>query len=356
MSLKPASSARFPRSTGPALVLLLGLGGAVGCSAYPTLRDEPINCSADSDYEFDSNTVSTDMRCDRDSTPDSGQSPPIPAPIEGGGRCGSNQALEISLVHNNDWGAHCPFTSFRTNYVTTDGGVSISLPRDESAWEGLSFWARAPGNVSKGFTVYLDDANTTVMDPNYTPGGHDKIYNAADGGLGGSTINAAVDPATGQVISGAAVASRQPDETGNNKGNSYYVVMLVTSEWVFYTIPWKQFTQQPYPNRVPNSILTETGDVPGTALLTNQLYGLTIGPPKEAPFDLWLDKVTFYRKKGHAPDAGPDALAAVPDAGLDAPAAGADAVPDALAAGADAEPDVAAGDADVDAEPDAAQM
>jgi hypothetical protein len=132
--------------------------------------------------------------------------------------------------------------------------------------------------------------------------------------------------------------------------------MLVTSEWVFYTIPWKQFTQQPYPNRVPNSILTETGDVPGTALLTNQLYGLTIGPPKEAPFDLWLDKVTFYRKKGHAPgaDAGLDAPAAV--AGLDAPAAGADAVPDALAAGADAEPDVAAGDADVDAEPDAAQM
>jgi hypothetical protein len=356
MSLKRMSRAQLPRLARPACVLLLGLGGAVGCSAYPTLKDEPINCSADSDYEFDPNTVSTDMRCDRDSTPDSGQSLPSPVLIEGGGRCGSNQALEISLVHNNDWGAHCPFTSFRTNYVTTDGGVSISLPRDESAWEGLSFWARAPGNVSKGFTVYLDDANTTVMDPNYTPGGHDKIYNAADGGLGGSTINAAVDPATGQVISGAAVASRQPDETGNNKGNSYYVVMLVTSEWVFYTIPWKQFTQQPYPNRVPNSILTETGDVPGTALLTNQLYGLSIVPPKEAPFDLWLDKVTFYRKKGHAPgaDAGLDAPAAV--AGLDAPAAGSDAVPDALAAGADAEPDVATADAEVDAEPDAAQM
>src|ERR1700690_1146781 len=246
MSLKPASSARFFRSTGPACVLLLGLGGAVGCSAYPTLRDAPSNCSADSDYEFDPNTVSTDMRCDRDSTPDSGQSPPGPVLIEGGGRCGSTQALEISLVHNNDWGAHCPFISFRTNYGTTDGGVSITLPRDESAWEGLSFWARAPGNVSKGFTIYLDDANTTVMDPNYTPGGHDKIYNATDGGLGGATINAAVDPAPGQVISGAAVASRQPDETGNNKGNSYYVVMLVTSEWVFYTIPWKQFTQQPY--------------------------------------------------------------------------------------------------------------
>jgi hypothetical protein len=207
--------------------------------------------------------------------------------------------------------------------------------------------------VSKGFTVYLDDANTTVMDINYTPGGHDKIYSAADGGLGGATINAAVDPATGQVISGAAVASRQPDETGNNKGNSYYAVMLVTSEWVFYTIPWKQFTQQPYPNRVPNSILTETGDVPGTGLLTNQLYGLTIGPPKEAPFDLWLDQVTFYRKKGHGPDAGPDVVAAVPDLGLDAPAAV--AVPDAPAAGPDAEPDLAA-DADVDAEPDAAQM
>jgi hypothetical protein len=318
------------------------------------LRNEPINCSADSDYEFDPNTVSTNMRCDRDSTPDSGQSLPIPALIEGGGRCGINLALEISLVHNNDWGAHCPFTSFIINYGTSDAGTSTSLPRDESAWEGLSFWARAPGNVSKGFTVYLDDANTTVMDINYTPGGHDKIYSAADGGLGGSTINAATDPATGQVISGAAIASRQPDETGNNKGNSYYAVMLVTSEWVFYTIPWSRFTQQPYPNRVPNSILTETGDVPGTGLLTNQLYGLTIGPPKEAPFDLWLDQVTFYRKKGHGPDAGPDAPTAV--AGPDAPATGAEAGPDAPAAGADAEPDVAAADADVDAEPDAAQM
>jgi hypothetical protein len=353
MSLKPASSAQLPRLARPALVLLLGLGGAVGCSAYPSLRDEPINCSADSDYEFDPSTVSTNMRCDRDSTPDCGQSAPTLVPIEGGGRCGSNAALEISLVHNNDWGAHCPFINFIVNYGTSDAGTSTSLPRDESAWEGLSFWARAPGNVSKGFTVYLDDANTTVMDINYTPGGHDKIYSAADGGLGGATINAAVDPATGQVISGAAVASRQPDETGNNKGNSYYAVMLVTSEWVFYTIPWKQFTQQPYPNRVPNSILTQTGDVPGTGLLTNQLYGLTIGPPKEAPFDLWLDQVTFYRKKGHGPDAGPDVVAAVPDLGLDAPAAV--AVPDAPAAGPDAEPDLAA-DADVDAEPDAAQM
>lgn len=346
MSLKRISRAQLLRLAGLACALL-GLVGAVGCSAYPSLRNEPINCSADSDYEFDPSTVSTNMRCDRDSTPDSGQSAPSLATIEGGGRCGSNVALEISLVHNNDWGAHCPFISFIINYGTSDAGTSTSLPRDESAWEGLSFWARAPGNVSKGFTVYLDDANTTVMDLNYTPGGHDKIYSAADGGLGGSTINAATDPATGQVISGAAIASRQPDETGNNKGNSYYAVMLVTSEWVFYTIPWKQFTQQPYPNRVPNSILTETGDVPGTGLLTNQLYGLTIGPPKEAPFDLWLDQVTFYRKKGHGPDAGPDAPTAV--AGPDAPATGAEAGPDAAAPGADAEPDVAAADADVDA-------
>jgi hypothetical protein len=353
MSLKPASSARFPRSTGPALALLLGLGGAVGCSAYPTLRDEPINCSADSDYEFDPNTVSTDMRCDRDSTPDSGQSPPSLAVIEGGGRCGSNQALEISLVHNNDWGAHCPFISFIIDHITSDAGASLSIPRDESAWEGLSFWARAPGNVSKGFTIYLDDANTTVMDPNSTPGGHCKIYSAADGGLGGSTINAAVDPATGQVVSGSAIATRLPDETGNNKGNSYYDVVTVTSEWAFYTIPWGQFAQQAYPNRVPNSVLTETGTVAGTGLLTNKLYGLVIGPPKEAAFDLWIDKVTFYRKKGHGPDAGPDALAAGADAGSDAPAAGAEAGLDAPAAGEDAEPDAA--EAGADAEPDAAE-
>jgi hypothetical protein len=318
-----------------------------------------IDCKVDTEpytaYEFDPNTVVPDVVCDGDSTPDAfptGHYTQNVEPIEGNGRCESTQSLVIRVSHHNDWGINCSFNSFADHIVNPDGSWMYT-PRDESAWEGLSFWARAPGNVSKGFTIYLDDANTTVMDPNSTPGGHCKIYSAADGGLGGSTINAAVDPATGQVVSGSAIATRLPDETGNNKGNSYYDVVTVTSEWAFYTIPWGQFAQQAYPNRVPNSVLTETGNVPGTALLTNKLFFLSIRPPKEAPFELWMDKVSFYRKKGHGPDAGSNAPVPGADAGSDAPAAGADAGSDAPAAGADAEPDAA--EAGADAEPDAAE-
>jgi hypothetical protein len=291
-------------------VLLLGLGGAVGCSAYPTFRDVPINCSVDKQYEFDPNTVSTtvsgDVVCDGDSTPDAfptGHYPQLVEPIEGNGRCDSTRSMVIRSSHHNDWGINCNFDSFTDHTVNPDGSWKY-IPRDESAWEGLSFWARAPDNTSKGFTLALDDANTTVYDKDKTPGGHCKYYNAADGGLQGSTITAATDPATGQVISGAAIASRLPDECGNNKGNSYTLAMAVTSEWAFYTIPWNQFTQAAYPNRVPNPVLTETGNVPGTGLLTDQLFYLSVRPPKEAPFELWIDKVRFYGKKAQAPDAG----------------------------------------------------
>jgi hypothetical protein len=294
MSLKPASRAQL---VGPACVLLLGLGGAVGCSAYPTFKDTTINCSVEDQYDFDPNPVSPAGRCDGDSTPDASASVNSET-IEGKGRCGSTQALVFRSSHHNDWGTNCQFTSFNSY----DQSTSTTIPRNESAWEGLSFWARAPDSSSKGFTLSLDDANTTVYDPNSTPGGHCKYYNATDGGIGGSTINAAVDPATGQIISGSAIASRLPNECGNNKGNSYTDVVAVTSEWAFYTIPWDQFTQAAYPNRVPNSALTETGNVPGTGLLTDQLYYLSIRPSKEVDFELWIDKVRFYREM--KPDAG----------------------------------------------------
>jgi len=102
------------------------------------------------------------------------------------------------------------------------------------------------------------------MDINYTPGGHDKIYNAADGGLGGFDDQRGGRSGHKSDHFGLCRCFAQPDETGNNKGNSYYVVMLVTSEWVFYTIPWKQFTQQPYPESGSQFDSDPDWDVPGT--------------------------------------------------------------------------------------------
>jgi hypothetical protein len=292
MSLKRTSRAQLLRPrVWLACMLLLGLGGAVGCGAYPTLRDVPINCSVEDEYEFDPNTVSLDAWCANDGTTPGASATSASGTITGGGVCKSSQALVFYASHNNDWGSVCGFNNF---------GM-----KDEHTYDGLSFWARDPGNTSKGFTISLYDANTTAMDPNAPNapgGGHCKSY-YVDGGTQGQTIVSMRDPVTDATISGPVITSRMPDECGNNRGNGYDNVMLVTSEWAFYTVPWGQFTQWAYPNRVPNSVLTETGHVPGTGLLTTELKGLGLRPPKEMSFELWIAKLGFYRKK-QTPDAG----------------------------------------------------
>ncbi len=307
MSLKRISRAPFACPAGPACVLLLGLVGAVGCSAYPTLKDVPTNCAADSDYDFDPKGVPLTLRaCFADST--AGHNPDASidlgtkdVPIEGGGRCGSQTATAVLRgSYYNDWGSTCGFY---------DGWSPTA--RDESDYDGLSFWARAPGNTSKAFTISISDANTTDI----ASGGNCRIYNAVDGGIAGATITAFQDPSNpNAVISGSGLASRLPDECGNNtRTNGYSYVMSVTAEWDFYPIPFSQFTQTAYPNRVPNSVLTEAGDVPGTGLLTSKIFGFDIRPPKEAAFELWLDQIRFYREKkaGVGVDAAARADAAV---------------------------------------------
>ena len=303
MSLIRTSRERFLRARPLcAVALLLGLGGVIGCSAEPLFRDEPINCAVEDPYDFNLTTVT--FACYGDSTPDASVGS-TPQPIGDAGLCGTPTAQVLTSAHNNDWGSTCNGSNF--------GSVAV----DESAYEGVSFWARAAAGTTQGFTLSLYDANNTpinLTDP--SAGGNCKVYNAnPDGGIAGSTTVAVVDPATGQILTGVAVASRQPDECQNNKTNSYDYVMAVTNKWALYTIPWANFTQGAYPNRVPNSVLTETGDVPGTGLLTNKLWSISIRPPKEAPFELWIDKLSFYRKRVHdaGPDLGPDAA---PDAEL----------------------------------------
>jgi hypothetical protein len=273
-------------------VLLLGLGGAIGCGSYPTLRDDPINCAADGDYEFDPNEVPA-RNCSGDST--AGHDPNAiidpSTTMDGGTRCGSPQAVVIRLSHYNDWGASCGFY---------DGWNPTA--RNEADYDGLSFWARAPGDTSKAFTISISDANTTTK----AQGGNCVEYNVVDGGMQGPTFTNYQDPSNpGGVISGAGLTGgRLPDECGNNtRTNAYSYVMSVTAEWDFYTIPFSRFTQAAYANRVPNSVLTQAGDVPGTGLLTSEIFGFDIRPPKETAFELWLDKIRFYRKKAAGADA-----------------------------------------------------
>jgi hypothetical protein len=271
-------------AAGHVCALLLVLAGAAGCDPYPTLRNDPVDCTVDDGYEF--LTVSNFETVGDNAFWSSGDSTPgkvvgddesgnvAVRNIPDGPRCDSKAAVVLKAAGNNDWG--CLF-----------GSNSVGAPRDASAYEGLSFWARAPGNTTKGFIVLMDDPNTTVLEslPH-------NCTNLGSVTAGSQTINVTIDGQNVQTSSGTTRPT-YPEECGN----SYQAVMLVTSEWAFYTIPFARFQQTALPNRVPNAVLTQVGTTPGTALLTDRIYTLVIRFPKEATAELWLDNLAFYRKK-----------------------------------------------------------
>ncbi len=275
MSCKRISRARL--GTAPLCLLLFSLGGAAGCTTYQTFKVVPVDCTADDGYAIKSfnafETVGdTPFWTAGDKTPDAGTTDTVQT-IPDGPRCGSKAAVVLRTSGNNDWGSIF--------------GLNVFNPGDVSMYEGLSFWARAPGNTTKGFTLSLDDPNTANIS-----GSNCKFYGSAGGtGAPGGT---AIDPNTGQTLSsGTVTRAIYPDECGN----SYTTVVLATSEWEFYTVPFSAFHQTATPNRVPNAVLTEAGNVPGTGLLTNKLLTFILRWPKQATAELWLDDLGFYRRQ-----------------------------------------------------------
>jgi hypothetical protein len=318
MSLKRRLRPRLLRAAA-GLSLCAGMGAAIGCTAYPTLKALPLDCTVEGAYDFLSvdtfDTVSDPATgwfvsgdtssSDAGSNPDANPNAPIATvtveTLADGARCGSNAAMVIRSAHHNDWGS-----------LAGDYAFAPATLRDASMFEGLSFWGRAPGNTNKSFTILLDDANThcsgtadtsTGLCPD-PPGAYCKTYATPDGGTA-IPPGTYVDPMTGMAISGTTMAAAPPDACGNG----YTVVATVTADWRLYTIPFGTFHQGSMPNRVPNSVFTQTGSVPGTNLLTAKLTGLTIRMPKEATMELWIDNLSFYRKKGAATrsDGGADA-------------------------------------------------
>jgi hypothetical protein len=268
-------------------ILLLSLGAAGGCTAYSTLNPPaPVDCSVTAAYDFDPMAFpvgnfygSGDMTVGSIITP-------MGLP-DAGAICGVMSGLEIQASHNNDWGCLVGFY-----------GVG---PRNESAYEGVSFWARSPGATNKSFTLAIDDANTYGTTPdagtfctNYYP----------DGGMAINPSGTVYDPATNMPISGVSTMAPPP----NACGNSYVMVMTVTADWQFYTVPFTQFHQAATPNRVPNADLMQTGSVPGSALLSNSLWNIVFRMPREAVTDLWIGNLGFYRHKvpGTGSDGGVD--------------------------------------------------
>ncbi len=295
-----------------AVVFFVALGGAFGCNAYPTLRPVTVDCTADSAYDvqyiYTFDTVSTtNFYGSGDHLDADVSSMPVIQPLTDGARCGSSNALLLHSEHNNDWGSLFGIYSFG--------------PRDESAYQGLSFWARSPGNTSKTFTILLDDKNTENLaqpaicgldggTPPPTPVDSGTVvcknYCMPDGGTGG--VSYAVDQ-NGQIVGGATMNAPPADACGNG----YYFVAQITSDWQFYTFPFTAFNQLPQPNLVPNAHFPDTESTPGTHLLTSALMGLTFRMPPEANMDLWLSHLGFYRAKVGAGGGGDGAVDAPKD-------------------------------------------
>ena len=273
------------------------------CSTYPTYKDLPADCTAEQGYQFADPTTSPDLNlgtfknwyASADYTPDGGAAastdPDAAIPyvafarvtedsIPDGGWCGATTAAVLRASHNNDWGCLFGPWDFGTN------------PADASGWDGIAFWARAPGQTTKGFTLAIGDNNTESG----ASGSHCRDY-IVDGGASTPTSGGPVgtiDPSTGTPLSGSGT-SRAP--FADECGNGYTVAMQVTSAWRFYAVPFSKFQQTSSPNRVPNSVF-DAGTVPGTGLDKAALRHLVLRFAKESEVELWISKIAFYKKKG----------------------------------------------------------
>ena len=293
MRRKGTFAVGFVYATGAAAAaaLLLGLGGGAGCSTYATMKNVAPDCPAvEAGYVFgylpglkdrpDDTASGSNWWGAGDYLPDGGTTRAVPTmeTMPDGERCGSKTADVLSTSHYNDWGSLFGFSNF------------VGPLKGDTSWEGIAFWARAPGNTTKGFTLLLDDLNTSnsTTNPGY-------CVNYGTSNTPGQTGPATVTGPDGTPVStsGSATFSPYPEACGN----SYSVVMLVTGEWAFYAIPFSKFQQDAKPNRVPNERLTTVGTVPGTALLTDKLTNLIIRFAKEANTELWIDNLAFYKKQ-----------------------------------------------------------
>jgi hypothetical protein len=301
------SNVASPRATRRALPLL-ALAGLGACTAYSTKRNLPVDCTVQNAYDVDNINAEFSMAwSSHDSTSDaawtSGDAgnPPVGiltavATIPDGALCGDATALHVaSQNYYNDWGAVFGFYGFGKKVETTR--------------QGLSFWARAPGNTNKSLTIILDDANT------YNPGAMcthpGEIIPPGDGGAncttyctpdGGVTSTGPITDGNGNVLSSGTSSAPLPP---NGCGNSYATTLVLTTDWQFYTVPFSKFQQQNTPDKVPNSDLKQTGPLaPTTYLLTPWIWNMTFRVPKDSPFDLWVDRLGFYSPKGTG-DGGP---------------------------------------------------
>jgi hypothetical protein len=204
-------------------------------------------------------------------------------------RCGSTGALKLVAYGNNYWGAG--FGDW----------VHNTSPANGTGYQGISFWARSPGNTDKTFLFNVNDGQTLKTnrtDPTAQPGDQDLD---GDGLLGPGDIASGTkcrlpppqsigDPSCyygGTQPPAAVTRVPEPDECGN----AFHTYVTTTANWQFFLIPWNQLVQWPCPNRVEGGI--NPADI---RMLEVRLV-------QGSHYEIWLDDINFYRLRVDA-DAG----------------------------------------------------
>src|SRR5438128_2015202 len=112
--------------------VLFAVGGALGCTTYPTYRPVALDCTLDNGYVLDPVDMTTAFTYG-DPTPGAAATAAVTM-IPDGPRCTSTSALQILTHRFNDWGSAVSFYGFHAP-------VPVTL-RDASAYEVLSFCSR----------------------------------------------------------------------------------------------------------------------------------------------------------------------------------------------------------------------
>jgi hypothetical protein len=277
--------------------LLIGLGlAASACSASPR-SPVALDCTQGDGYEFhvvesyeaSSLTATPQWYSWGDPTPDASHSlqvgTGIPTESIPEGRCGSQGALVLRSQGHTDYGSG--FGQYRCD----DGCAANTFPNDASGWEGVSFWARSPGETNKGFTFGLNDRTSSSDVANTVKEADGGAVTYEDGGTehycfipptsSRAGVSCTVDPNTHQTSNCGTAGAEFPHDAC---GNAFQTVITTTDEWKLYRLPWSSLHQSADNRRQASGI-----DPSST-------WDVTISLPKESRTELWLDDVGFYRR------------------------------------------------------------
>ncbi len=157
---------------------------------------------------------------------------------------------------------------------------------DGSAFEGIAFWARTPGDSNHSVYINLNNADTAVQGPTvscYLPKVPASRCTPAPGDATAGLGLAVVDYQSGTATAGGVpMRIPQPGECGN----AFQLALTTTPDWQFYTMPFDAFWQLPYPNRIASGFDSST------------LLQISVIFPKEVRTELWITNFRFYRHRG----------------------------------------------------------